>query len=142
MGCEKYRDRIGEFVGSRDVPAHFEACSNCAGMLRRARAIAGAVEDLPRITLPGVEADEIRRLVLYPGVGAVRRLVRVAAVLLILAGGLGLVTALTNGSNYQPLELQVIDVDANGAHDEELAFDHIFGPERTSLVATGGPDRR
>ena len=111
-------------------------------MLRRARRIAGSIVSLPRVTLPGVEAAAILRLAQNPRRGVVRRLVRVAAVLLVVAGGFGLVSIVTNGESYRPLDLQVIDVDANGAHDEDLAFDHIFGPERASLVATGGPDRR
>jgi len=142
MGCDEYADRLGEFAESGERNDHFESCPECGRKLRRALAIAGALRDLPRVSLPADAADVIRRSAFETRRGTIRRLVQAAAVLLLAAGGLGLAGLLGNGVSYQPLEFQVIDVDANGAHDEDLAFEYIFGPERASLVATGGTDRR
>ena len=46
MSCREYRDRIGELATSGETPAHFESCTECAGMLRRARRIAGSIVSL------------------------------------------------------------------------------------------------
>ena len=142
MGCEKYRDRVGEFAASAKPDAHFDECPDCAERLRRARRIAQTVSNLPRVSLPEERATAILYRARSSSGGTLRRLVRVAAAVLIVAGGVGIASVLSNGSDYQPLDVRVIDVDANGTHDEDLAFDHIFGPERASLVATGGTDRR
>jgi anti-sigma factor RsiW len=142
MGCDEYADRIGEIAGAGEQIEHFATCPECARRLRRARAIVAAMSGLPRVALSPDAGAAIRARVLAPRGTPVRRLVQAAAVLLLLGGCLALASYVTGSSTYQPLDLQVIDVDANGAHDEDLAFDQIFGPERTSLVATGGPDRR
>ena len=142
MGCDEYADRIGEFAESGEKNDHFESCPECGRRLRRALAIAGAMRDLPRVSLPADAADAIRRSVIETRGGTLRRLVQAAAVLLVVAGGLGLAGILEDGASYRPLEFRVIDVEANGAHDEDLSFEYIFGPERASLVATGGTDRR
>ncbi|MEN8150522.1 MAG: hypothetical protein ABFS86_11915 [Planctomycetota bacterium] len=111
--------------------------------LRRSRNLAGILRDLPRESLPADRAEEIRRAALaarpFPRVAVLSPFLRVAAALLLLAGAAAALLVATR-DRYEPLELTVIDVHANGAHDEDLAFEHIYGPDgnatKFALVAT------
>ena len=107
--------------------------------LQRIRNLSGILRDLPRESLPAARAQEIRRAALSTRYPVTFPLVRAAAALLLVAG-LVTMAFLATRERYRPLELTVIDVPTNGAHDEDVAFEHIYGPDgdpaKYALVAT------
>lgn len=102
--------------------------------LQRIRNLSGILRDVPRETLPAARAQAIRRAALSTRSPVTFPLFRAAAALLLVAGLLA-TAFLATRVPYRPLELRVIDVHTNGAHDEDLAFEHIYGPDGVAMVA-------
>jgi len=128
-------DGSGEELGE-----HAGGCARCGRRLGRYRLLSSVLGDL---RLESAPPDLDARVLaaagsMRPASGVPRILLRAAAALLLLLGGLAAVLGLSSREpDYVPLQLRVVVEDAD-ALEEDLALEFIYGPEETSLFAGGG----
>lgn len=104
---------------------------------RRALVLRELLEGLPRVDPPAELDQRVRAAALSRPAPLLRPLLR-AAVVLLAIGAAVWILELRPGRGYQPLDLRVVVEDGNGAGEEQLILEELYGPGAPAFLAGGG----
>jgi len=142
MDCDMFLKRLESLSETGAAEAgtveHARSCQGCRQRLARARVVTETLRGLPRARPAELVDSRILAEARRVRPRAAARLLRVAAALVLVAGG-GIAVLLLHDSDssYPRLDLKVVVERGNDVGVEDVFLVEMFGPETPILAANG-----